>query len=319
MAKDISKIPDEKQEELILAHYETPECSADFHLGEDGETVWATQAQISDIFGIAPNTVTGHLQNIFREGELDADSVTRKIRVTAKDGKNYNTLHYNLDAILSVGYRVSGPKATAFRKWATQVLKSYITQGFALDESRLRHDPNALQELAAKVRELRSDEQNIYRSVRDVFAFGSSDYDSKSPIVRSFYARLQDKFLYAITGQTAAQVILERADAKAPNMGLTSFSGRKVRKLDINTGKNYLQKDELYLLHILCEQFLLFVESSALRGKKLKMSELDRKFDELLRVQDQKVLTTYDGFFKGRATQHAEREWARWQTERLTQ
>ncbi|GBR15410.1 RhuM family protein [Gluconobacter frateurii] len=318
MAKDISKIPDEKQEELILAHYETPECSTDFHIGEGGETVWATQSQIAEAFEVSVRNVSEHLQNIFRDGELEEGSVVRKFRITAKDGKNYNTLHYNLDAILSVGYRVSGPKATAFRKWATQVLKSYITQGFALDESRLRHDPNALQELAAKVRELRSDEQNIYRSVRDVFAFGSSDYDSKSPIVRSFYARLQDKFLYAITGQTAAQVILERADAKAPNMGLTSFSGNKIRKLDINTGKNYLQKDELYLLHILCEQFLLFVESSALRGKKLKMSELDRKFDELLRVQDQKVLTTYDGFFKGRATQHAEREWARWQAERLT-
>jgi hypothetical protein len=239
---------------------------------------------MAQLFGVAPNTVTEHLKNIFREGEVDEGATTRKFRGVGPNGKECNYLHYNLDAILSVGYRVSSRKATEFRRWATGVLKSYLVTGYALNETKLRNDPNALRELAAKVRELRSNEASIYQAVRDVFAM-SSDYSSSSPTARSFYAKLQDKWLYAVTDKTACQIILDRADSDEPHMGVKSPKGPVVTKPEALVGKNYLDADELYTLHILCEQFLLFVESKAVRGARLRMDELAAKFDQLLEVQ----------------------------------
>ena len=306
------RVPQQQQRELQLVHYEAPECQADFALDPSNETVWATQQQIADVFGISTNTVGEHLKNVFREGELDEGSVARKFRATGKDGKVYNYLHYSLDAILSVGYRVSSKRATAFRQWATQTLKDYIVQGFALDEQRLKDDPRALRELAARVRALRADEQNIYQGVRDVFAFGSSDYDKESPLVRSFYAKLQDKFLYAVTGKTSAEIKLERANHKMPSMGLTAMKGELPERADADIGKNYLHEDELYGLHILCEQFLLFVESKAIRGHKMTMAELSSKFDELLRFQGHAVFSEYREYLVQKAKSHAQKEFDLW-------
>ncbi len=306
---------DPAQGELQLIHYEAHGCASDFALDPQSETVWATQRQIADIFGIASNTVTEHLKNIFRDGELDEEAVARKFRAAGQDGKLYNTLHYSLDAILSVGYRVSSKRATEFRRRATQILKDFIVQGYALDEARLRNDPKALRELAAKVRELRSGEVQIYQAVRDAFKIGSADYDKDSPQTRSFYAKLQDKFLFAITGKTASQIILERADGKQPNMGLASVGNKKPVLQDAKIGKNYLDSDELYGLHILCEQFLLFIESRALRGMKLTMAEMSSKFDELLAVQGHAVFKEYRDFLQKRAMAHAEREFETYKRE----
>ena len=214
--------------------------------------------------------------------------------------------------ILSVGYRVSSQRATAFRQWATRTLKDYITQGYALDEQRLRDDPQALRDLAVKVRALRSDEKNIYHGVREVFAFGSSDYDKDAPAVRSFYAKIQDKFLHAVTGMTASEIKLERADHRKPAMGLTDMKGDHPTRFDVGTSKNYLHHDELYALHILCEQFLLFVESKAIRGQKLTMAELSSKFDDLLRFQGHAVFTDYRDYLKDKANSHAQREYDAW-------
>lgn len=301
-----------KQGELQLVHYETSEGQAYLTLDPSNETIWATQQQIAAAFGVASNTVTEHLKNIFREGELDEDSVARKFRARGRDGKEYNLLHYNLEAILSVGYRVSSKRATQFRQFATRILKDYIIQGFALDEQRLRDDPQALRELAARVRALRSDEKNIYQGVRDVFAIGSSDYDKDDPKVRSFYAKLQDKFLHAVTGKTASEIKLERADHRKPAMGLTAMKGDYPTRFDIGTGKNYLGEDELYALHILCEQFLLFVESKAIRGQKMTMAELSAKFDDLLRFQGHSVFAEYKDYLKDKANAHAHREYDAW-------
>lgn len=301
-----------KQGELQLVRYQTMECQSDFTLDPSNETVWATQAQIADAFGIATSTVRGHLTNIFKEGELDEKSVAREFRATGTDGKLYRHLAYSLDAILSVGYRVSSKRATAFRQWATQTLKDYIVQGFALDEQRLRDDPQALRDLAAKVRGLRADEKNIYHGVREVFAIGSSDYDKDDPKVRSFYAKLQDKFLHAVTGMTASEIKLERADHNKPAMGLTAMKGDYPTRFDVGTGKNYLGEDELYALHILCEQFLLFVESKAIRGQKMTMAELAAKFDDLLRFQGHSVFTEYKDYLKDKANAHAQREYDAW-------
>jgi hypothetical protein len=212
---------------LEVIHYETPDCSTDFTLDPSNETLWATQQQIAAAFGIAANTVTEHLKNIYREGELDEMATARRFRGVAKNGREYNLLHYSLDAVLSVGYRVSSKRATAFRRWATQTLKDYIIQGFALDEQRLRDDSNALRELAAKIRAIRSEEKNIYLAVRDVFAFASTDYEPSSQEAKSFFARLQDEFTYAITGQESAEILLERADHTLNNMGLQTMKGTR--------------------------------------------------------------------------------------------
>ncbi len=293
------------QGELQLVHYQTPECQADFSLDPSNETVWATQQQIADAFGITTSTVRGHLTNIFKEAELDEKAVAREFRATGSDGKLYRHLAYSLDAILSVGYRVSSKRATAFRQWATQTLKEYIVQGFAINEARLKDDPHALRELAAKVRALRSDEMNVYKAVRDVFAFASSDYVKDAPDVGRFFAKLQDKFTFAITGQLSSQILLERANHLLHDMGLTSKSGSRPSHADVQKAKNYLEKDELYALHILCEQFLLFIESAALRGKQLTMRELSDKFDDLLRLIGHPVFTEYRDALAERAKRHA--------------
>jgi hypothetical protein len=291
-----------------LIHYETPDCSADFTLDLSNETLWATQQQIADAFGISTSTVRGHLTNIFKDGELDEPTVARYFRAAGADGRVYRYLQYSLDAVLSVGYRVSSKRATAFRRWATQTLKDYIVQGFALDEQRLRDDSNALRELAARVRALRSDEKNIYGAVRDVFAFASTDYESSSQEARSFFARLQDKFTYAITGQESAEVLLERADHTLRNMGLQTMKGASPSVGDAIVAKNYLDSDELYALHILCEQFLLFVESRSLRGNDLTMAEMSSKFDELIKVQGHPVFLNYKAFIAQKAKNHALKE-----------
>lgn len=300
------------QGELQLVHYDAQECQADFTLDPSNETVWATQQQVAEAFGIDRTVVGRHLRNIFAEGELDEKAVSAKFARTASDGKSYETQRYNLEAILSVGYRVSSKRATAFRQWATRTLKDYIVQGFALDEQRLKDDPQALRELAARVRALRADEKNVYQGVRDVFAFGSLDYNKDDPIVRSFYARLQDKFLHAVTGKTAAEIRLDRADHLKPAMGLTDMKGEYPTRSDVGTGKNYLDENELYALHILCEQFLLFVESKAIRGQQMTMAELSAKFDDLLRFQGHSVFSQYSDYLKPKADAHAQREYDAW-------
>ena len=301
-----------RQGELELIHYHTTEGGADFRLDPSNETVWATQQQIADAFGISPNTVGEHLGNIFREGDLDQEATTQKFLGISRSGRETNLLHYSLDAILSVGYRVSSKRATAFRRWATQTLKNYVVQGFALDEQRLRDDPKALRELAARVRALRADERNIYQGVRDVFAFGSADYDKDFSVVRSFYAKLQDKFLYAVTDKTASEIKLERADHRKPSMGLVSIKGDVAERVDADTAKNYLYEQELYGLHILCEQFLLFVESKAIRGQQLTMSDLATKFDELLRFQGHTVFSGYQDYVAQKAKTHVQIEFDCW-------
>lgn len=304
------------QIEIELVRFDSENAHVDLNFDWSHETVWATQKQIADLFGINVPAVSKHLTNIFEAGELDpAATVSKMETVRFEGGRSVkrDVEHYNLDVILSVGYRVSSAKATEFRKWATQTLRRYITDGFALNESRLRSDPKSLRDLAAQIRALRSEEKSIYEAVRDCFMAASDDYDKDSPKVRSFYAKLQDKFLFAITGKTASELILERADAAKHNMGLTSTKGTLPTKADTTVGKNYLQRDEIYVLHILCEQFLLYAESRAIRGKSMTMDDLARKLDELLKTNDYAVFTGYRDFLKDRAMEHAATEWKRFQ------
>jgi hypothetical protein len=304
------------QIEMELVRFDGQNAKIDLNFDWSHETVWATQRQIADLFDVNVPAVSKHIANIFDSGELDPQATVSKMEIVRLEGGrnvSRDVDHYNLDVILSVGYRVSSTKATAFRKWATQTLRRYITDGFALNESRLRSDPNALRDLAAQVRALRSEERTIYEAVRDCYKVASIDYDKDSPKVRSFYAKLQDKFLFAITGKTASELILERADAGKHNMGLTSTKGSVPVKADTVVGKNYLGRDEIYVLHILCEQFLLYAESRAIRGKSMTMDDLAHKLDELLKTNDYAVFEGYRDYLKDRAMEHAAAEWDRFQ------
>lgn len=303
-----------EQIEFELVRFNGENAAIDFNVDWSHETVWGTQQQIADAFGVGVPAVSKHISNIYEQGELEAEATVSKMEILRLEGGRQvrrQVDHYNLDVILSVGYRVSSVKATEFRKWATQTLRRYITDGFALNEARLRDDPHALRDLAARVRALRSEEITIYEAVRDCFKIAASDYDKDSDKVRSFYARLQDKFLFAITGKTASELILDRADGDKHNMGVTAAKGMFPTKAECKVGKNYLLSDELYVLHILCEQFLLYAESKAIRGQSMNMDELATKLDKLLATNDYPVFAGYRDYLKNRAMDHAEREYAR--------
>jgi hypothetical protein len=303
------------QIEMELVRFDGENARIDFNVDWSHETVWATQKQMADLFGKDANAIGEHVGRLYDDRELDREATTRKFRVVRLEGGrpvSREIEHYNLDVILVVGYRVNGTKAAQFRQWANGVLKRYITDGFALNEQRLKNDPKALTELAAQVRRLRSEEIVIYEAVRDCFKLASTDYDKDAPAVRSFYAALQDKFLFAITGKTASQLILERADSTKHNMGVTAPKKALPSRQETKVGKSYLVREEIYILHILCEQFLLYAESKALRGKSMTMAELSAKLDGLLATNDYAVFPGYRDYLKDRAMHHAEREWERW-------
>ena len=311
-AKGISQLADEIQ--YNLARFRAGTHIIDLNVDADGDTMWATQAQIAELFEKDANTIGVHIKNIYQSNELDRQATTSKFEVVRSEGGRdvKRTLeHFNLDVIISVGYRVQSPTATAFRQWATKTLRSYIVDGYAINESRLRDDPEATNKLAAKLREIRANEKNVYANVRDFFKEAATDYNSSSPTCRKFYSLLQDKFHYAISEKTAAQIILDRADHREPNMGLQSFDGNLPSTEEIKIGKNYLDRDELYTLHILCEQFLLYVQSKAVRGQDMTMTQLMGKLDELFRVNDYPVFQGYKDFYRDKAVKHAIAEYAR--------
>lgn len=300
------------QLELELVQFTGLSQPISFNIDVTGDTVWATQQQIADLYEIDRSVVTKHISKIFDDAELDKNSVRAKFAHTASDGKPYETWHYDLDMILAVGFRAKSPRATEFRKWAYQTLRSYLVDGYALNEKRLRDDIAATNKLAAALRAIRSNEKNIYAQVRDFFKESSIDYDPQSKHCRSFYALLQDKLHYAITTMTASEIILDRADHKEPNMGIQCFEGNLPTIREAKIAKSYLERDELFMLHILCEQFLLFVESKALRNQKLTMRDLARKLDDLMAVNDYPVFKGYAGTYKkDLAMKHATEEYAR--------
>jgi hypothetical protein len=304
------------QIEMELVRFDGENAAIDFNVDWSHETVWATQRQMAELFGKDQNTIGEHLGNLYDSADFERSATTRKFRVVRLEGGRQvsrEVEHYDLDVILTVGYRVNGDKAKAFRRWANGILKSYLLKGYALNEPHLRSNPQALRDLAAQVRALRSEEVTIYQAVRDCFMIAASDYDKAAPQVRTFYALLQDKFLYAITQKTASELILGRADADKPNMGVMACKGALPTKEEAKVGKNYLARDELYVLHILCEQFLLYAESKAMRGMSMTMAGLAKKLDQLLTTHEYPVFEGYDGrdFLKDRAMQHAEIEWKR--------
>jgi hypothetical protein len=261
----------------------------------DLETMWATVKQIAEIFDCTTQNVEYHAKRIFETGELIQNSVTKKILVTASDGKNYDTIHYNLDMIIAVGYGINSSRATQFRIWATKILKEYIIKGFAMDDERLK-DPSRNQyfdELLARIRDIRASEKLFYQKIKDIYKTAIDYEENKnSDEAREFFKIVQNKMLFAICGKTAADLIVSRINAKDKNLGLTSFQGSVVRKKDIDIAKNYLNKEEIERLNRLTMMLLEYAEDQAQRGRVLAMADWKNKLDNLIAFNDYEVLKT---------------------------
>lgn len=254
--------------------YNTADGKAEIKLYADNGTVWLTQAQIVDLFNSSKSSISEHIKNIFSEDELDENSVVRKIRTTAADGKNYLVSYYSLDVILAVGFRVRSPRGTQFRQWANNTLKEYLQKGFILDKDRLKNPdgrPDYFDELLEQIRDIRASEKRFYQKLRDLFAL-SSDYKVTERATNLFFADTQNKLLFGVTRKTAVEIIDTRANADAPNMALTSWSGSIVRKADVIVVKNYLTSDEIDVLNRLVT---IFLESAELHVKMRKDLTLD--------------------------------------------
>ena len=274
--------------------YNTIDGKASVTLYARDGSVWMNQKQLAELFDTSVANVNIHISNILKERELDQDSVIKDYLITAQDGKNYNTKFYSLDMILAIGFRVRSKRGTQFRIWANRNLKEYMVKGFVVDDDRLKNPdgrPDYFDELLERIRDIRASEKRFYQKIKDLFAL-SSDYDSSDKSTQMFFAETQNKLLYAVTGHTAAEIIVGRADASQPNMALTSWKGNIVRKQDIYIAKNYLSKEEIDTLNRLT---VLFLDSAELRVKGRKDLTLNywrQNVDMLLSFQDKEVLKT---------------------------
>ena len=274
---------DEKEDSIILYEADDGGLKINVHLDED--TVWLSQQQLAELYRTSKQLISHHIGNILSEGELSKESVVKKYLTTAADGKNYQTNFYNLDMIISLGYRINSKIATAFRQWATLRLKEYIVKGFTLDDERLKQNGGRyFKELLQRIRDIRSSERNLWQQVTDIYAT-SIDYDKNDALTKEFFATVQNKMHYAVHRQTAAEVIYNRVDGNKPMIGMTNFKGDYITKADTHIAKNYLKEDELQKLNLLVEQYLGYAELQAMRKIPMKMQdwkdELDRELEHL--------------------------------------
>lgn len=278
--------------------YKTPDKDVKVNAVIKDDTIWLTQKSMAELFGCSSDNISLHLKNIFEAGELEKDSVTEKISATAADGKNYPTNFYNLDAIISVGYRVNSIQATHFRIWATKVLKEYIQKGFVLDDERLKQGKDAFgkdyfRELLERVRYIRASERRIYQQITDIFAECSIDYDKDSQITQDFYATVQNKFHYAITGQTAAKIIYTKADHTKEYMGLTTWKHSpegRILKSDVSVAKNYLPEKEIKRLERTVSGYFDYIEDLIERENTFTMQEFAKSVNEFLSFRRYDIL-----------------------------
>jgi len=280
----------EPQFQFLL--YQTSDGQTRLEVRLENETVWLTQNQMAELFQTSIPNVSMHIRNVFGEGELQPDSVVKEFLTTATDGKNYQTKFYNLDVIISVGYRVKSHRGTQFRIWATQRLREYIVKGFALDDERLKRagGGNYFEELLARIRDIRSSEKVFWRKVLEIYAT-SIDYDPGFEASQAFFATVQNKMHWAAHGHTAAEIVHERADAARPNMGLTNWQGTKPTKGEAIIAKNYLTSEELEALNRIVNAYLEFAELQALNRKPMYMRDWIAKLEDFLRLGDRDILT----------------------------
>ena len=303
--------------ELII--YQTDDGLTKINVRFEEETVWLTQAQLCDLYQTSKSNISEHIKHIFSEGELEESQVVRKFRTTAADGKSYNMSFYNLDMIISLGYRVKSIVATRFRQWATARLKEYMIKGFALDDERLKGHGGGdyWKELLDRIRDIRSSEKVLYRQVLDLYAT-SRDYDPSSPESIQFFKIVQNKLHYAAHGHTAAEVIYERADAEKEFMGLRSFSGEFPVKRDIGIAKNYLNEDELRVLNNLVSGYFDFAEIAAIEHRPMYMADYVKQLDAILSSGGRKLLKGAGTVSHAEAIEKAHSEYKKYQQKTLS-
>lgn len=283
-----------KMEEQQIIIYNTADGKASVSLYAKDGSVWMNQNQLAVLFDTSIPNISMHITNILKEKELDAISVVKDYLTTADDGKNYNVTFYSLDMILAIGFRVRSKRGTQFRQWANYNLKEYVIKGFVMDDERLKNPdgrPDYFDELLARIRDIRASEKRFYQKIKDLFSL-SSDYDSSDKAVQMFFAETQNKILYAVTGKTAAEIIVSRADAALPNMALTSWKGSIVRKQDIYIAKNFLSEDEIDSLNRFVTVFLETAELRAKNRQDLTCDFWRENIDKIIELNDKIVLKT---------------------------
>lgn len=303
--------------EIQFLLYNMPDADGKVQVVIKDETLWCTQKAMAQLFGVGIPAISKHLKNIFEEGELVADSVISKMETTAADGKNYTTTYYSLDAIIAVGYRVSSLKATRFRQWATKILNEYIKKGFAMDDERLKQGTavfgkDYFRELLERVRSIRTSERRIWQQITDIYAECSTDYDKNSPTTRDFYAMIQNRFHFAITGQTAAEVIYSKADHTKDHMGLTTWKNApdgRVLKSDVSIAKNYLQEKEIRQLERAVTGFFDYIEDLIERENTFNMAQFSASVNEFLTFRRYQILPDKGKISAEQAKKKAEEEY----------
>jgi hypothetical protein len=292
----MNKDSNEHQSEIIL--YRSPGGDVKVEVFVEDETIWLTQKRMAELFQVEVNTINYHIKEIFVSGELPENSTIRKFRIVQKEGSRDVAREvdlYNLDMVISVGYRVNSRQATQFRIWATTVLREYIIKGFALDDERLKNPPGLgvldyFDEMLERIRDIRASERRMYLRVREIFAL-AADYEPSSQETQVFFQTIQNKLHFAVTGKTAPELISERAHHRKPNMGLTFWKGEAVRRGDVVIAKNYLNQDEISELNRIVTMFLDFAEDQAKRRKQVFMRDWKQKLDEFLKFNDRSVLS----------------------------
>lgn len=304
-------------QEIQFILYNLPEENGKVQVIIRDETLWCTQKAMAQLFGVDRTVVSKHLKNIFESSELQQDSVCAKFAHTAEDGKIYNTQFYNLDAVISVGYRVNSLQATRFRQWATKILNEYIKKGFVLDDDRLKQGTavfgkDYFRELLERVRSIRTSERRIWQQITDIYAECSIDYDKNSPTTRDFYAMIQNRFHYAITGQTAAEIIYTKADHNKEHMGLTTWKNApdgRILKSDVSIAKNYLQEKEIRQLERAITGFFDYIEDFIERENTFNMSQFSESVNEFLTFRRYQILPNKGRVSASQAKAKAESEY----------
>lgn len=316
--KNMKKADGLREGEIIL--YETPEGTVRVEVVYEDDSFWLNQKRIAELFGVEVPTINYHLKEIFGSGELDTDSTIRKIRIVQKEGNRdvaRDVEFYNIDAIISVGYRVNSLQATKFRIWATQTLREFVTKGFVLDDERLklnkRFGKDYFDELLERIREIRASERRFYLKITDIYEQCSIDYDRSANVTQTFFKTVQNKLHWAVTGQTAAEIVARRADAAKPSMGLTSWKQAptgKIMKSDVSIAKNYLDRSEIKELERIVTMYLDFAENQAARQIPMKMSDWVERLDAFLKFNEYEVLASAGEVSHGVAKELAEKQYA---------
>jgi hypothetical protein len=280
-------LPEKKNSELLL--YQSDDGTIKIQVRLEDNTVWLTQADMVELFQTTKQNISLHIKNIFDEGELDENSVVKEYLTTASDGKNYRIKHYNLDVIISVGYRVKSLRGTQFRIWATERLREYLIKGFTMNDDLLKQGGGYFEELLERIRDIRSSEKVFYRKVLEIYST-SIDYDPRAEITQHFFQTVQNKLHWAAHGHTAAEIIYRRANAQLPFMGLTAFKGKKPTKQEIGVAKNYLTEEELSILNRLVSAYLDIAEVNAMQRKPMYMKDWIEVLDGFIKMSRQDVL-----------------------------